>query len=256
MIEYRKPQDVECPVCHGPTEILDVVDFNKNCLEARGVYLQLTGKPIYYNRCPDCGFAFAPEMWSWSHEDFQLYVYNADYEVVDPEYAQIRPRRDTDFVTQLFPAAREAGEHLDYGSGAGLLSDLLNARAWRSTAYDPFIHGEAQRPQRKFGLITAFEVFEHAPSVDKLMGDLKALAEEEAVILFSTLLSDTYIAPNSRLDWWYASPRNGHISLYTTESLKRLARQAGWGFASFSPAAHCFVTRPIPAWARGVIGAG
>jgi hypothetical protein len=253
VIEYRKPQDVDCPVCHRPTEILDVVDFNKNCLEPQGVHLQLSGKPIYYNRCTDCGFVFAPEMWSWSREDFQLYVYNADYGVVDRDYAEIRPKGDAEGVMQLFPAAREAAEHLDYGSGAGLLTDLLNARGWRSTAYDPFIDGQAQRPERKFGLITAFEVFEHVPSVDDLMRDLKALAEEEAVILFSTLVSDTSIAPNSRLNWWYASPRNGHISLYTTESLKRLARQAGWGFASFSPARHCFVTPRIPAWAQSTI---
>ncbi len=256
MVEYQKPAAVDCPVCRAPTEILDVVDFNKSCIEQGGAYLELSGKPIYYNRCTDCGFVLAPEMWGWSHEDFHRYVYNDDYGVVDPGYLDSRPRENAQLLDNLFPAAREGVDHLDYGSGAGVLSGLLSERGWRSAGYDPFIHGQTQRPTRRFALISAFEVFEHVPSVEALMEDLKALAEEEAVILFSTLVSDNNIAAEGRLTWWYASPRNGHISLYTARSLKRLANAAGWGFASFSEGTHCFVTRKIPAWAQHLIRAG
>lgn len=254
-VDYQEPADVACPVCGQQAEILDVVDFNKSCVEAQGDYLQLSGKPIYYNRCVDCGFVFAPEMWGWSAEDFREHVYNDDYLIVDPDYAQTRPSRLADFVATLFPAARTEALHLDYGSGNGVLTTLLQAQDWRSTAYDPFVHGK-DRPAGRFGLITAFEVFEHVSSVDRLMADLEALADEAAVVLFSTLLSDDNIGRVGRLNWWYASPRNGHISLYTADSLQRLARRMGWGFASFSESTHCFCTQRIPAWAAEVIKAG
>jgi len=256
MIDYQEPAEVACPICGRPTEILDVVDFNKSCIEAQGAYLQLSGKPIYYNRCTDCGFALAPEMWGWSREDFSEHVYNADYKIVDPEYDAVRPEANVQFIETLFPDAAAGGaKHLDYGSGSGLLVDRLQAKGWTSTAYDPFVHGE-ERPTGKFDLITAFEVFEHVSSVETLMRDLKALAADEAIILFSTVISDPYIAVNRRLDWWYASPRNGHISLYTADSLKRLALGAGWGLASFSEAFHCFCTKAIPTWAQAVIKTG
>jgi hypothetical protein len=251
-VDYQEPADVACPVCNQQTEILDVVDFNKSCSEAWGEYLQLSGKPIYYNRCADCGFTFAPEMWGWSREDFSEHVYNDDYIVVDPEYAEIRPAQNLEYIANMFPDARTQALHLDYGSGSGSLVDLLKQREWRSTAYDPFVHGE-ERPAGKFGLITAFEVFEHVSSVETLMRDLKALADEEALIVFSTIASDNHIGRVGRLTWWYASPRNGHISLYTLDSLQRLATQAGWGFASFSETTHCFCTKRIPAWASEMI---
>jgi Methyltransferase domain len=254
-VDFRKPAEVSCPVCGGRTGILDVVDFNKSCLEKDGQRLQASGMPIYYNRCPDCGFILAPQMWDWSREDFVRHVYNDDYALVDPDYADVRPRGDLAFLQKIFPSGPGEAEHLDYGSGGGLLVDLLREQGWRSTAYDPLVHGE-DRPAHRFGLITAFEVFEHVPSVERLMGDLKALAaEDEAIVLFTTMVSDHFIDPARRLDWWYAAPRNGHISLYTYDSLKRLAIGAGWGFASFSNILHGFCTRTIPPWARHALQA-
>jgi hypothetical protein len=251
-VDYQEPADVFCPICGQQTEILDVVDFNKSCLEGQGSFLKLSGKPIYYNRCPGCGFVLAPEMWGWSKADFLEHVYNDDYILVDPDYLDFRPKDNARFMQELFPRARAEALHLDYGSGAGLLVGLLQERGWRSTAYDPLVHGD-DRPAGKFDLITAFEVFEHVPSVERLMGDLLALAEEEAIILFSTFVSDHHISPIGRLSWWYAAPRNGHISLYTSDSLKRLAQGAGWGFASFNETMHCFCTPKVPAWAQHVI---
>ena len=35
-----------CPVCAGTTHWFDVVDFNKNGSEPRGVFLPLAGRPV------------------------------------------------------------------------------------------------------------------------------------------------------------------------------------------------------------------
>ncbi|WP_423201827.1 methyltransferase domain-containing protein [Edaphobacter modestus] len=40
------------------------------------------------------------------------------------------------------------------------------------------------------------------------------------------------------LNWWYASPRNGHVSLYTTPSLAHLFKHHGMKVASFSERLH------------------
>jgi 2-polyprenyl-3-methyl-5-hydroxy-6-metoxy-1,4-benzoquinol methylase len=101
----------------------------------------------------------------------------------------------------------------------------------------------------KFDLITAFEVFEHVPDVDMLMSDLRALLAPGGIVLFSTLLSDGQILQNRRLDWWYASPRNGHISLFSRASLVLLAKRHGYTYGDMNYLFH-FLWTTIPDWAK------
>jgi hypothetical protein len=245
---------VSCPVCSTATVMHDVVDFNKSCEEARQLFLPLSGRPIYYHRCPGCAFVLAPEFSTWTDQDFQQHIYNEHYIDIDPDYVSKRPLHNADFVRQLFPDAQQAIRHLDYGGGSGLLSDTLRAQGWDSTSYDPFPRNEQQiTTLGKFGLITAFEVFEHVPDVTELMNNITSLMDEESLVIFSTLLSDGNIQPNSRLTWWYASPRNGHISLFSKQSLILLAEQRGMQFGSFGPGVHCFFKR-LPAWAKKLQG--
>lgn len=100
----------------------------------------------------------------------------------------------------------------------------------------------------KFDLITAFEVFEHVPDVWALLSNLDTLMAPNGLILFSTLLSEGNIRPNEKPTWWYASPRNGHISLFTSKSLARLAGSRSLEFGSFSSGFHVF-HRQVPHWA-------
>jgi hypothetical protein len=41
------------------------------------------------------------------------------------------------------------------------------------------------------------------------------------------------------LNWWYAGPRNGHISLYSAEALRRLFATHGMTVQSYSAGLHC-----------------
>jgi SAM-dependent methyltransferase len=141
--------------------------------------------------------------------------------------------------------------HLDYGGGNGVLSAELFAAGWNSTSYDPFVDGPLRGDLGRFNLVTSFEVFEHVPDVNHLIATLSSLVEEDGVVLFSTLLSDGSIARNQRVQWWYASPRNGHISLFSRRSLALLGAKEGFELVTFSPNLHAFWRR-LPAWAAEI----
>lgn len=252
LLRRPQPERDACPVCGERCIHLATVDFHKSCEELRGKCLQPSGIPIHYSRCTACGFCFAPEIARWELDRFAQLIYNEDYVQVDPDYLDTRPRANADSLQRMFATRRESIRHLDYGGGNGLLSRLLREDGWDSSSYDPFVDKEtAIGGLGKFDLVTAYEVFEHVPDPGQLLGNLAALTKPDGIILFSTLVSDGQIGSSGLLDWWYAAPRNGHISLYSRDSLGLLARRYGFQFGSFSEGFHC-MWRSIPPWAAHI----
>lgn len=247
-------ENLICPVCRGSASLLDVVDFNKSGKEPEGLFLPLSGLPVYYALCNSCGFCFAPEISKWSLEEFAARIYNDQYVQVDPDYIEARPRANASSLLSMFGNSPRAIKHLDYGGGDGTLTAILRQSGWNSTSYDPFVNLDTRPDQLgQFNLITAYEVFEHVPDVHQLMAHLRTLLVPNGIVLFSTLLSDGNIQRNQRLSWWYAAPRNGHISLFSKNSLAILARESGFQFGSFSAGFHSFFTMPPPLWAAHII---
>lgn len=250
------PTQVACQVCGGPSPALDVVDFNKSCEEQRGKFLPLCGEPVYYHLCPSCGFCFAPQFAQWSLVDFERKIYNDSYVEVDPDYVEMRPRASAQHLIAMFGNRPPRLRHLDYGGGQGLLSRILVDAGWQSKSFDPLVDRKiAVESLGRFDLISAFEVFEHVPDVQQLMATLTSLLEPNGIVMFSTLLSDGNLAPHRRIDWWYASPRNGHISLFSRASLILLCQQAGFHFGSFSDGFHLF-WKTVPPWAAPFMSVG
>jgi SAM-dependent methyltransferase len=239
-----------CPICNSGCALHDVVDFNKSCEEDRGKYLALSGIPIYYALCDHCGHCFSPEMCSWSMSQFDERVYNEGYAAIDPDYADVRPKSNAAELRSLFPSIPADVRHLDYGGGNGLLSALLNENGWHSASFDPYVtRGVPIETLGKYDLITSYEVFEHVPAANILMANLKELLAPNGIVIVSTILSDGFISRNRRLDWWYASPRNGHVSLFSSNSLRILAEKNGFTVGSFSIGLH-MLFRDVPQWAR------
>jgi SAM-dependent methyltransferase len=246
-------QSVDCPICGGASALHDVVDFSKSCEEPKGKFAPLSGLPIYYRLCNVCMFCFAPEMCAWPPERFAAEVYNEGYAWFDPDYESARPMANAQELASAFKGHEGEIRHLDYGGGNGLLSRLMRERGFNSASYDPFVDTDVDLADLgEFDLITAYEVFEHAPDVHALMANLMALRRENGVLLFTTLLNDGQIAPNQRLSWWYAAPRNGHISLYSQASLARLAERYGLRFGSFNVGVHAML-QTSPTWAQHLL---
>lgn len=246
--------DAACPVCQGNAPPLDVVDFNKNCQEENGVYLKLSGVAVYYYLCQGCGFCFAPGFSAWTLKEFEANIYNRQYHIVDPDYVKRRPEKKAVNLQNMFKGRETYIRHLDYGGGSGLTTNLLTQAGWDSATWDPFVDQvEPAGIPGGFNLITAYEVFEHVPDVNLLMGRLDNLLADDGIVLFTTLLSDGHVRMNQRLTWWYAAPRNGHISLFSQKSLGMLAEKYHFRFGSFSEVFHVLSREVIPEWAAHLI---
>ncbi len=241
-------RSVTCEICGAPALFFDAVDFNKSCNEDFGVNLPRTGTMVDYFLCDGCGFCFAPEFRDWTLAEFSENIYNEDYVNVDPEYVFDRPNNSAQDFHRLYGPNLGRIRHLDYGGGSGLMSKALREKGWDSQSYDPIVEPEKDIAELgTFNLITAIEVFEHVPDVNQLADHMAKLCAPEGTIVFTTFCSDGQIERGQPLSWWYAAPRNGHISLYSRESLKLLMAKRGMSCVSKSPMFH-MAFHSLPDW--------
>jgi 2-polyprenyl-6-hydroxyphenyl methylase/3-demethylubiquinone-9 3-methyltransferase len=237
-----------CKCCGALAFRYGVVDFHKNCEIYRRQVLDVSGVPIYYYRCPVCQFIFTTAFDRFTREEFLRYVYNEDYPLVDPDYQETRPRGNAALLCSLFSGARPR-RLLDYGGGNGVLAELLRAAGFPEVdTYDPFVPRHAARPLDRFDCVVSFEVVEHSTDPPRVFADMNDFLTSSGLILFSTLLQPTDIDYQG-LNWWYAGPRNGHVSLYSRASLEKVVQPFGFKLASFNENLHVLF-REIPDFAK------
>jgi SAM-dependent methyltransferase len=242
---------VACPVCNGKAKAIGTVDFNRSCEDSEGRVFEPSGKLVEYCLCERCGYCFAPEFLEWPEQRFLDEIYNNDYILVDPELSELRPDRVALEVEPIFGGAKGIIEHLDYGGGLGALSRRLAANGWKSASFDPFFPEPAQSKEGLYDLVTAIEVFEHVPNPRQLVEDLIARLRPDGILFFSTLLSDGVQQEASLLDWWYLAPRNGHVSLFSTASLRILFGHYEFKLLDVRPGVH-LAYRRLPQWCQGL----
>jgi Methyltransferase domain len=222
-----------CKICGAAAEFFDVSDFNK-C--ADGYRFGPSGVYVDWYRCSMCRFIFTDFFDRWTAEDFGLFVYNEDYVKVDGEYLGARPKRTAAAAAELL-RGHEARSILDYGSGSGLFAQRMAEQGFSAVEnYDPI--ASPTRPVGKFDIITCFEVMEHSPDPLGTLRDMASLLTPGGVVVVGTLLQPPEIG-SVRTNWWYAAPRNGHLSLYSDHAL---AVAAGRACLRFHPGERHFLT--------------
>jgi hypothetical protein len=107
--------------------------------------------------------------------------------------------------------------------------------------------------QLSYGMLTAFEVFEHL--VDPL-DEIGIMLSHSENILFTTLLTPERITEAS--DWWYFAPDTGqHISLYSNRALREVAAKFGMNLYSDGRLIHLMTRSRISSTVfRVVVGDG
>lgn len=214
---YKK----KCKVCEKETSIWGCVDFNKSCEELNGKYLDYAGVPIYYLKCNSCSHIFSTDFDDWDIEDFKENIYNEDYILVDPEYDGTRSKRDVEWFTKAINFNKNL-KILDYGAGTGIFGQELVTQGYDVTSYDPLWNNqEINIPEKHFDIITAFEVLEHSPTPNQTIFDIYKYLKPQGKIIITTLVNDILQGKRDPT-YWYLSPRNGHVAMFSNKSLEIL----------------------------------
>lgn len=220
-----------CQICGGETRTALTKEKNVSCgdyFEGRRLYVQNLGE-IALLECVNCGFSYFEEMHRWGMARYRNEIYNKDYHLCDPPFQEERPKKLAAWLSRSFQLC----DLIDFGGGEGKLAKNLVQNGFRARSYDPFF-GSTQLPEGDADVVTAFEVVEHVPDQWALFRSLKALCRANGVIVFSTLLKPICLTK----DWWYASPRNGHVSFHTAGSLERVMATLGLVSVSLSEEIH------------------
>ncbi|MBL8959128.1 MAG: class I SAM-dependent methyltransferase [Gemmatimonadetes bacterium] len=243
-----------CKCCGGTAAVYGAVEFNRTCEDREVPVFPPSGVDIPYHRCSACGFIFTIAFDHFGAAEFGQYIYNDAYPLADPDFADRRPASNAELLRRNFGAAAGRLRVLDYGGGNGLLARRLQELGFTGAAtYDPFYAGSS-RPQGTFDLITAFEVLEHTTTPRDTLVDMASLLSPEGMLLCSTLVQPPDI-DQLRLRWWYAAPRNGHVSLYSPRALTALAASAGLTYGGGNELLHVFHRGTLPAFATQLVTA-
>jgi 2-polyprenyl-6-hydroxyphenyl methylase/3-demethylubiquinone-9 3-methyltransferase len=230
-----------CEVCGGKTQTLDVLDFSRHCERVphrRGV----SGIPVYYERCVDCEFvftrffdAFTPRMWT-------DYIYNPEYDEIDPDYISKRPHQNAGYAPRALAKFWKPGSKgCDFGGGNGLFARLMSNSGMAFTSIDPYGTNQGHDTGQRYQAITAFEVLEHVVDPVSTLRSITNLGDPDGFfVLASTFAVPKTVRPGQLATWWYAAPRNGHVSLYSTGAFKVLAHQNGLTYLEVTPKTHLF----------------
>ncbi len=125
---------------------------------------------------------------------------------------------------------RKDRECLDFGAGIGLYARMMRDRGWNYFAYEtynaPYYMDKftAEPGSRTWGLVSAFEVFEHLPDPAQTLDLILGAAED--YVFFSTELFE-----GQGRDWHYPNPAEGqHVFFYSRKALESVARGHGFEF--------------------------
>ena len=241
---------MRCSICGTPAPVLigerDFGDNGNDFFSGQRVF-EPHGIAIRYHRCGCCGFTFTNAFDGWSAADFKAHVYNDDYPLTDPPFLQERPLRNAQLVAGLWHRDKGRRTVLDHGGGDGRFATFLRQHGLACDSVDPFYDPQGEPSQSSYDIVTCFEVIEHVAHGQQVawFAGLRRRLSAAGTLLLSTEL----LGAAEPVQHYYIAPRNGHISIHSPDSLRRLARRFGLDLYSINREMH--LLRPAPPAAAG-----
>ena len=198
---------------------------------------------VHFFQCDDTGF-IQTETPYWLDEAYSSAITKMDVGLV---------QRNLDMAELLYPLILKHFNHnasfLDYAGGYGLLTRLLrykgldfyNTDKYCENLFAEFNDLKYVDENKRYELITAFEVFEHLQSP---IEEIEKMMRSSDNLLFSTVIIPKII-PRPE-EWWYFSLETGqHIAFYTITSLEYLAKKFNKYFYTNGKTVHLFTKEPL-----------
>jgi 2-polyprenyl-6-hydroxyphenyl methylase/3-demethylubiquinone-9 3-methyltransferase len=127
---------------------------------------------------------------------------------------------------------------LDYGAGSSVFGNELKGHGYDVESWDP-MWGTAPTwsTEKKFDLMTSFEVFEHTPTPKETLREMKQWLAPNGKIFITTLVNDVMGDKRDPM-FWYLAPRNGHVCMHSMKSIDALFSQIDMTVQHFGPSWH------------------
>lgn len=229
-----------CKICGGDAHPYDMLDFKKTCqLPSYPAGLAFT--PVVYRKCADCAFIFTDFFDTFSQNDWATHVYNDHYLSIDPDYVEVRPRMMAGVLQTFLRSRKRTLIGLDYGGGSGKLTALMRQRGFQYDCIDPFGSNDYQQQNiGKYNFVSVIEVFEHTTDPCETLKRILDMMDTTGpiMVMIGTEAHDRAVSDDNLLSWWYAAPRNGHISLFSQRALTLLGQKFGLDHVSVSMNPH------------------
>ena len=189
--------------------------------------------------CPDCGSIYTASLpASASAQDYDRY-YRAENLSV-PDFVH----RRLDEIVADFAAYRQTNRLLEIGFGAGALLQSAMRAGWRAEGVEisrtavenaqargiKVFHGElaqASYPTGYFDVVTASELLEHVGDPLPMVREIARVLRPGGLFWATTPHARGVSSRLLGLKWLTLSPP-GHLHIFSTKGIKRLARAAGF----------------------------
>jgi hypothetical protein len=177
---------------------------------------------IKYFKCPNCGFIQTEEPY-WLEEAYSDAINFSDIGLLKRNADLVQPTKNV--IKFSFDSD---AEFIDFGAGYGVFVRMMRDAGYKFFWSDKFCDnlyskGFEADENKKYEILTAYEVFEHLPEPVK---EISEMLKHSDSILFSTFLIPSDI-PKPGEWWYYATDHGQHVSLYTKKSLEELGKRFG-----------------------------